>query len=766
MKQILKRFLCVLLTAAVILTGNVYHMPEVSAAADLTWELSINLMRHKQLDLSVSKVDAAQTVTAHITAGSDTFTRELELKRHSQDFEITLEKGYGQGTKFSVYLETADHKKTMTATYTESGEHDIGLLNEHATPKQFTAQVYHKGLVNNVSVEVGIGDVHSKEVGQDGMIQVDYPAQSEGDKIQVTWGDGFCQRTREYVIKSRNLSIGGLNVTRSNISAYGLDDDVRLHAKIDGVDYYTAYGRDYKTSKPLFTFPVQPVGQSVELWLEAEDGSIQKLRTVQIEACEMSWGDTRFMDCYPQRISDWAPDNASYVIAKIGNNEYKGSVKNGKFTITYPRHNDGTSVSLTGYDEHGCSSEVLNKTIYNEYRNYKTEKEFRKAFPGRASGSSPFYSRLCAEINGKVYYGNYPNTSTGTVYVSYPLQPIGTKIKFWFESSNGSYTNTITRTVGKKDLEATIKALSVNRLSGEFYTTSDDGVPPKYIRATINGKTYNGTFKKDDFSSYTYNISFPQQKVGSKVTVTVEDIDGCKTYASSSIKNRPIKFSIINDQIEYGDNEVWGETVPGTKITIKIGNHTYTGTAQKDGLFFIGIGSFRTGTKVSIKAVAPNGYYRTINTSVKKAYCKVKVKNTQFTKTKYANIQCTGANKGEKLKIKVSGKTITRKFKSNNYKQSFKIKLPKKKAGKSIKVIIYDKYGDQRASTTKRIYIGRTIKVGMSAKKAVLTTWGKPVYKRKAKKGYKEWGFIRGNYGLIALIKKGKVAKVYKGRLD
>lgn len=50
MKQILKRFLCVLLTAAVILTGNVYHMPEVSAAADLTWELSINLMRHKQLD--------------------------------------------------------------------------------------------------------------------------------------------------------------------------------------------------------------------------------------------------------------------------------------------------------------------------------------------------------------------------------------------------------------------------------------------------------------------------------------------------------------------------------------------------------------------------------------------------------------------------------------------------------------------------------------------------------------------------------------------
>ena len=91
---------------------------------------------------------------------------------------------------------------------------------------------------------------------------------------------------------------------------------------------------------------------------------------------------------------------------------------------------------------------------------------------------------------------------------------------------------------------------------------------------------------------------------------------------------------------------------------------------------------------------------------------------------------------------------------------------PLQKSLRAVKINSHLKLNDQRASTTKKIYIGRTIKVGMSAKKAVLTTWGKPVYKRKAKKGYKEWGFIRGNYGLIALIKKGKVAKVYKGRLN
>lgn len=275
----------------------------------------------------------------------------------------------------------------------------------------------------------------------------------------------------------------------------------------------------------------------------------------------------------------------------------------------------------------------------------------------------------------------------------------------------------------------------------------------------------NGTFKEDDFGIFSYKISFPQQKVGSKVTVTVMDIDGCKAYASSTIKNRAFKFK-INSGLDYADGEVWGETLPRTQITLKIGSRTYNTTADNDGYFSIDIPIFRTGTKAYIKAVAPNGYYKVINTSIKKSYCKVKVKNTQFTKTKYANILCTGAEKTDKLKIKVSGKTITKKMKGKKFNETIKVKLPKKKAGKSIKVIIYDKYGDQRASTTKRIYIGRTIKVGMSAKKAVLTTWGKPVYKRKAKKGYKEWGFIRGNYGLIALIKKGKVAKVYKGRLN
>ena len=311
----------------------------------------------------------------------------------------------------------------------------------------------------------------------------------------------------------------------------------------------------------------------------------------------------------------------------------------------------------------------------------------------------------------------------------------------------------------------TIKNLSVNHISGSLYIDQDYYADLASVRATVNGKTYNGTVKYNEDMERVYNISFPQQKVGSKVTVTLEDKDGYKVYASSAIKNKPIKFK-LNSGTEYADGMMWGETLPKTKITVKIGNRTFNDTADNDGDFSIDIPIFRTGTKVYIKAVAPNGYYKIINTTIKKSYCKVKVKNTQFTKTKYANIQCTGAEKTDKLKIKVSGKTITRKIKGKKFNETIKVKLPKKKAGKSIKVIIYDKYGDQRASTTKGIYIGRSIKVGMSAKKAVLTTWGRPVYKRKAKKGYKEWGFIRGNYGLVVFIKKGKVAKTYKVRLD
>lgn len=77
--------------------------------------------------------------------------------------------------------------------------------------------------------------------------------------------------------------------------------------------------------------------------------------------------------------------------------------------------------------------------------------------PAGHAGKSPFYDRLCAEINGKIYYGDLPKHSSEIVYVSYPPQPVGTKIKFWYETANGSYTNTITRMVVKKKNEVTTK---------------------------------------------------------------------------------------------------------------------------------------------------------------------------------------------------------------------------------------------------------------------------------------------------------------------
>lgn len=493
-------------------------------------------------------------------------------------------------------------------------------------------------------------------------------------------------------------------------------------------------------------------------------GNVYGTTEIHAADCNLSWGNIAEIDCYPKVTEGPAPSKSTKVIATIDGKEYTGLVHNGRFKITYPRHEAGKEIFFKAYDEHGCSTEQIKKKVYN-YVWFNIEHEISHVYDGSVTGFSPSDYKLYAEINGKTYCGDYLDTNGVCILMSYPVQPAGTKIKFWFENENGWYSPTVIKTVEKKNISASIKDLSVNRASGYFNTSFNDYAEPSYVRATVNGKTYNGTFKEDDFGIFSYKISFPQQKIGSKVTVTVMDVDGCKAYASSTIKNRAFKFK-INSGLDYADGEVWGETLPKTKITLKLGNRTYNTTADNDGDFSVDIPIFRTGTKVYIKAVAPSGYYKVINTSIKKSYCKVKIKNTQFTKTKYANIQCTGGEKTDKLKIKVSGKTITKKIKGKKFNETIKVKLPKKKAGKSIKVIIYDKYGDQRASTIKRIYIGRTIKVGMSAKKAVLTTWGKPVYKRKAKKGYKEWGFIRGNYGLIALIKKGKVAKVYKGRLD
>lgn len=114
-------------------------------------------------------------------------------------------------------------------------------------------------------------------------------------------------------------------------------------------------------------------------------------------------------------------------------------------------------------------------------------------------------------------------------------------------------------------------------------------------------------------------------------------------------------------------------------------------------------------------------------------------------------------NKGDKLKIKIGSRTYTKKLKSNKKKQKISIKIKKAAAGSKIKITLFDKYGAKKGAESGMVYYGNSIYVGMSARNAELTTWGRPVRRNNWGTGYEQWVFESANSTVYAYIKNGKV---------
>ena len=76
------------------------------------------------------------------------------------------------------------------------------------------------------------------------------------------------------------------------------------------------------------------------------------------------------------------------------------------------------------------------------------------------------------------------------------------------------------------------------------------------------------------------------------------------------------------------------------------------------------------------------------------------------------------------------------------------------------KITLYDRFGKKKDSCTSKVYIGNRIYVGMSAKDAVLTTWGAPVRRNNWGTGTLQWVFESGSSTLYAYIRNGRVTSI------
>lgn len=256
-----------------------------------------------------------------------------------------------------------------------------------------------------------------------------------------------------------------------------------------------------------------------------------------------------------------------------------------------------------------------------------------------------------------------------------------------------------------------------------------------------------------------FSCKYPKQKIGAKVQLIVRDSDGYEYIEQFTTKNIKPKLKINN--VYSSDTRLTGKTVAKSSITVKIGKKKYKGKAKSNGKFSIKIKTYRAGTKCKISIETPEGYYTSKNIRVSKVYGYAELSSEIYKSSTKAKLKIVGGRKGDKIKLKIGSKTYTKKVTSNKNYQKASLKIKKHAAGSKIKITLTDKFGKKKSTETDMVYNGTSIYIGMSAKEALLTTWGSPTSKNDWG-SFDQWVFESGKSILYVYIEGGKITAMQR----
>lgn len=265
----------------------------------------------------------------------------------------------------------------------------------------------------------------------------------------------------------------------------------------------------------------------------------------------------------------------------------------------------------------------------------------------------------------------------------------------------------------------------------------------------------------DSHAVYSFECNYPQQHPGKTIQLRVEDVDGYVSVKSIVIPNYKPKLRV--DSVHSSDKKISGKTEAGCAVTIQYGKKTYKTKAAKNGQFSVKVKSQKAGTPIVVSVVSQKGYTNRKKLKTVLGDSTVSVNNTVYRTSSSISITIKKPGQGDKLTVKAAGKTYTKKFKRDMAKQKVVIRLKKKPAaGSTVSVVLRDKFGKKKDLEKVMAYYGDTIKLGMSASNAVLTTWEEPVRKNDFGTGSLQWVFRSGNSYLYAYIKEGKVVAIQR----
>lgn len=232
--------------------------------------------------------------------------------------------------------------------------------------------------------------------------------------------------------------------------------------------------------------------------------------------------------------------NVVAATATIGFNTYNGVKSGNAFKFTYPKQSAGSKVVVKVRDKYGDEVTVLGSYSYNAGEIESTLDTwtvnqyscFVYANHAYAKIDAPIKGlayRLCAEIQGKKYYGKYyiakQDSDEKQLTVKYPTQKPGIYVKVSVLSYYGaSYVFASKKIV--KPSGIVIKTSGVRTTQMTAYLEDTSYYSEKRIASlsavlTVGAKKYRGTVYKNGLIKFKYKA-----KVGAVVKLTVADVNG------------------------------------------------------------------------------------------------------------------------------------------------------------------------------------------------------------------------------------------------
>lgn len=777
----LKKGLAMLLVATLLCGTN--QGISVKAAQDnsLSWRVNDITLGHKNVSFTISDVEQAQTATVVLVdreSSEVVLEKDFSIASSSQKVTVDVTDGYIESGSYYVYVKNAAGEKTDSNLAYMTDHSNWFWLSGTAYPNCFEGNLSLSGLKDTpikIVANIAFKD-YEGNVDEEGNVKLEYPHQEVGTIIKFKISDDYgCEYTCEKSVNDAEFSNISFEAWHTGISLQWYDKlakTERIGAEVDGQTYYSEYGAASSTSEKIMILNYPSTSaSSITYWFESTYGSKSEKKTLEIKDCKLD--DCSYtVNAYQFKAIGTVKANSlgqkpSKVKVTIEGKEYSADIaEDGSFAISYPSQKNFKDLNFVFVDEHGCKEET-EKSVYNTIEESGPGISTECILPTYATLDEAMEGiRLVAQIGNDTYYGEY-----GGKTVKYPYQAAGTAIKFWLEANNSCLSKVQNAKIYSGEYEIKIEARTESA-TGDIYSeeySSDFNGEIKSAYAEIAGKKYNCKIEKkkgdeDDWSGqdtyYHFSVNYPIQKVGTAITFYFTDINQIVVSKKVTLANIAPKIKL--DKVDSGSTKITGTTTAKSNVIIKVGKKTTKCKANANGKFSIKIKEQKTGTKVAVSVVTPEGYTNSCSTKVKQATGTLFITNYVYKSSSSVKIKLTNAKKGDKVKVVAGSKTYTKKITSNKKTQKVTIKIKKQPAGKTVKATLYDKFSKKKDSETTMVYYGDSIYVGMSSSNALLTTWGRPVRRNDYGFGSVQWVYESGRTTMYVYVRGGKVVNIQK----